>query len=291
MHRHTGSYLKLAATALLVTATFAPAHAQSAKPDVPAGFTALFDGKTLNGWRGDTTIWSVRDGAITGGSDQPVPTNTFLISDKPYGDFEVRFKYRWLTDQGNSGFQFRSGPMEGHYALSGLQANVTPLGVPPERFGMLYNESGDRQEMGLLGQRAEITRRTATGGGTARVVRTVKEMVNSREDILASVRTNPEWNEVVLIAYGNRLVSAINGLLAFDVTDNDPVQQRDGLFGLQAHSGPPMWVQYKDIVIKPLKSAPTIEGRFKTKPTAAPAPTQTYKDSTRAGLKDVALPQ
>ena len=30
---------------------------------------SLFDGKTLNGWEGDTSIWKVKDGIITGEED------------------------------------------------------------------------------------------------------------------------------------------------------------------------------------------------------------------------------
>ena len=294
MPSHRNAYPKIVASLALAAAApillSAPAALHAQPSAVPAGFTSMFDGKTLKGWRGDQTLWSVRDGVITGGTDKPVEANTFLIFDKPYGDFEIRFKYRWLSPEGNSGLQFRSGQVEGNYVMTGYQANVTPTNVPPERFGMLYNEIADRQELALLGQKAEITRRSANGAGTGRVVRTVTEMVNPRSAILASIRPNPEWNEVVVVAYGNRMVSAINGLLAFDCTDKDPVGHQSGLFGLQLHKGPATWVQYKDIVIRPLTAAPKFEGRFISSPSAAPAPTRTYKDSTKAALPDVALP-
>ena len=277
--------------AAAVLILLAPVLVAQEAPQVPAGFTALFDGKTLNGWRGDSSMYTVRDGAITAGSEQPVPRNTYLIHEKPFGNFELRYKYRWLTPTaGNSGFQFRSHQVEGHYTMTGLQANVVPTTVSPERFGMLYNELGDRQEMALLGQRATITRRAAGRGGQGRVVRTVHEMVNDRQAIIGSIRPGQEWNEVVLIAYDNHIVSAINGLLAFDALDNDPVGARSGLFGLQVHSGPAMVVQYKDIWVKPLTAPPDLKGRFKTTPSKAPEPTVTYKDSTRAALPDVALP-
>jgi hypothetical protein len=287
-----------AAAALVLTAALPAACVAQSAP--PPGFTSLFDGKTLNGWKGDTTVWSVKDGAITGGADQPIKANTFLAYQKPYRDFEVHYKYRWLTPDGNSGFQFRSAYIEGNYAMTGYQANVIPLPTAdqpqyakfqPERYAMLYNEGSDRQEIALLGQRATLTRRSADGGGTARIVRTVSAMVNSRDAILGSIRQNPEWNEGVVIAYGNHIVSAINGMLVFDAIDNDPIRPMEGLFALQAHDGPPMIVQYKDIYVKPLTSMPDIEGRFRSTVTPAPEPTQTYKDSTHAGLKDVALPQ
>ena len=84
----TQTCLKLAGSLALPMVAFAPLNAKEAPAKtaaVPAGFTPLFDGKTLKGWRGDPTLWSVRDGAITGGSDTPIAANTFLILDKPYG--------------------------------------------------------------------------------------------------------------------------------------------------------------------------------------------------------------
>ena len=285
----TRTVMGVSLVAALIIGMTQAAPAQQA-PQVPAGFTALFDGKTLNGWRGVMSLFTVRDGAITGGSEQRVPFNTYLIHEKPYGNFELHYKYRWLTPEGNSGFQFRSGQADGNHVLAGLQANVVPTTVSPERFGMLYNELGDRQEMALLGQKVTISRRTATGGGTARIVRTVHEIVNDRAAIIGSIRPNPEWNEVVLIAYDNHIVHAINGLLAFDAMDNDPLAPRSGLFGIQVHGGPPMVVQYKDIFVKELTSAPNLQGRFKSTPTPAPAPTVTYKDSTRVNLPDTPLP-
>ena len=71
------------------------------------GFTPLFDGKTLKGWSGLDDLWSVRDGAIVGST---LPNgrkgNTFLVYEKPFDDFVLRFEYKFTG--GNSGVQFRS---------------------------------------------------------------------------------------------------------------------------------------------------------------------------------------
>ena len=256
---------------------------------VPEGFTALFDGKTLNGWEGDPAYYKMQDGILTAGSDKEIPQNTYLILKEPYADFELRYRYRWATTTGNSGIQFRSGIAEGHYALAGMQANLTPIIDRTERFGMLYEELGDRAEMVLLGQRAVITRRAAGRGGQGRIVRTVLATTNPRERIIASIRPHPEWNEVVLIAHGNRMIHAINGLVAFDATDNDPLGRKDGLIGIQVHSGQPMTLQIRDMHIKRLSALPDLS-RFTTQPGPAPEPSRTYKDSTVVAMPDVALP-
>ena len=35
----------------------------------PPGFTALFDGETLDGWKGKEDLWSVQDAAIVGSTE------------------------------------------------------------------------------------------------------------------------------------------------------------------------------------------------------------------------------
>lgn len=261
--------------------------AQSLPPE--EGFTPIFDGKTLNGWWGDHDYFSVRDGALAAGSSKEIPRNTFLILKKPYGDFELRYKYRWATESGNSGIQFRSGIAEGHFAMAGMQANLTPIISSTERFGMLYEELGDRAEMVLLGQKAEITRRAAGRGGRGRVVRTVLATTNRRETIISSIKPYPDWNDVVLIAHKERIIHVINGLIAFDATDKDPLGRREGLIGIQVHAGAPMLLEIKDMVVKPLVTFPDLS-RFITDPGPAPEPSQTYKDSTKVAMPDVPLP-
>ena len=265
-------FLKGAGVLALACMSFAPAVAQQAP--VPEGFTSLFDGKTLSGWKGDTSVWSVKDGTIQASTSAPIEFNTFLILDKPHANFEIRLKYRFLTSPGNSGIQFRSAQVEGNYVLAGMQANISTPTYAPERFAFLYEELG-RLEMVYLGQKAEITRRQAKTGGQGAIVRTVTGTVNSPADVINSAKPAPEWNEDVLIVYGNRIVHAHNGFLAFDATDNDPLGAKDGLIGLQAHAGPPMTLQFKDIVIRPLTSFPDITGRFQTSSGPAQTPVRT----------------
>lgn len=250
----------------------------------PSGFTSLFDGKTLKGWQGDPEIWSVRDGVIRGGSERPIPFNTFLISERTYGDFELQYKYRFATPTGNSGLQFRSGQGEGKYVLGGPQANVIPAvfencGLPScgqERFGMLYEEL-NRQILATLGDKVTVTRRQLNTGGSGRIVRTIEGTVNSRDAIIATVKPYPEWNEIVLIAVGDRVIHVINGHVAFDVTDKDPLVPKRGLIGMQVHAGNAMAVEFKDIAIRELTALPSLT-RFTTRPGPPPTPSKIEVD-------------
>jgi hypothetical protein len=263
MKSHRRYFCIVAAVALCLTNICVAHSAEEASP--PSGFTSLFDGKTLKGWRGERSIWSVRDGAITGGSDKPLPDNTFLIYERPFANFELRYRYR-MNGDGNSGFHFRSVVAdESKYSVKGYQANIAPPDQA-ERFGMLWEEGG-RGELALLGHKMVISRE-----GT-QLVEKVPESTNPRELLLSIVKPYPQWNDVVVIAYGNHLIHALNGYLVFDAIDNDPAARKEGVFAIQAHSGPPMYVQLKDIAVKQLTSTPDLKGRFITNP-GPPTPAQ-----------------
>ncbi len=264
MNAHRPHILMVTALATLLTNACTSVAADQPQP--PAGFVSLFDGKTLTGWRGEPAIWSVRDGAITGGSDREIPRNTFLIYDKPYSNFELRYKYR-INGNGNSGVQFRSYVAdEATFAVKGVQANVVPTDQA-ERFGMLWDEGG-RSELALLGHKMTISR-----GADGKLLETVVESTNPQELLLSKSKPYPEWNEVVVVAYGPHIVHALNGYVVFDAVDNDPQARKDGVFAIQAHSGPPMYVQFKDIMVQPLNAEPHLQGRFITNP-GPPTPAQ-----------------
>ncbi|ODU21180.1 MAG: hypothetical protein ABS87_07325 [Sphingomonas sp. SCN 67-18] len=228
----------------------------AAEPAAPPGFTSLFDGKTLNGWRGDPALWSVRDGVIDGGSDEPVKHATYLIHEGNFADFELHFKYRFIAD-GNSGFQIRSRVIdEAKFDVAGYQANVVPPGQNV-RFAMLYDMVG-RSEIALLSEKVEISEENG------KVKRVISGSVNPIQTILSSYKPYPEWNDYVVIAYGNRIIHVVNGYLAVDAVDLNPAGARDGVLALQLDFGSAMRVQFKDIAVKRLTAAPDISGRFQT---------------------------
>src|SRR6516225_12086636 len=71
------------------------------------GWTSLFDGKTLNGWSGDSN-WKVEDGAITIESTCEKPTGTIYLVWKggETSDFELKMDMKG-TGSINSGVQYR----------------------------------------------------------------------------------------------------------------------------------------------------------------------------------------
>ena len=73
------------------------------------GWTELFDGKTVNGWKQltGTAKFEAKDGAIMG-TTVPHSPNSFLVTEKSYGDFALELEVLIEDAGSNSGIQFRS---------------------------------------------------------------------------------------------------------------------------------------------------------------------------------------
>ena len=231
--KSTVSHLVIGVLALFSCATSTAQHSK-------AGFKKIFDGKTLHGWSGDTLHWHAGNGSIIGEvtAANPLKTNTFLIwqGGKP-ADFEFKAEFK-ITKSGNSGVNYRSELFENiPYALKGYQADIDGENVYT---GQNYEERG----RGFLAKRGENA-----------VLEKDKEPVIAttigNSDSLKTLIHFEGWNTLLIVAKGNRMSHYINGKLMSDVIDNDQDKRKSsGLLGLQAHVGPPMKVEYKNIYIK-----------------------------------------
>jgi hypothetical protein len=250
----------------LVLASFAPlafAAAQAPAPNAPpepADMKPIFNGKDLTGWDGNTKLWTVKDGVITGQStrENPCKSNTFLIytgdnakQAAQVGDFELRLSYR--IHGGNSGVQYRAKHLVGHkdnaWVVSGYQAEIADL---PGKDGFLYEEkgpgrggiNGKKGYLAWVGDKVEIGE-----DGVSKVVGKLGE-----HDAIAAACKKGEWNDYIIIARGNHIQQYINGVQTVDVIDNDPKHRAmSGIIALQMHAGPPMTVEFKDVRLKEYK--------------------------------------
>src|SRR6478735_8766351 len=73
------------------------------------GYTDLFDGKTLNGWKRvvGSGEYTVENNMIVGTTVANSP-NTFLATEKEYSDFILEFDAKIDDTASNSGVQIRS---------------------------------------------------------------------------------------------------------------------------------------------------------------------------------------
>jgi len=95
------------------------------------GWTSLFDGKSLNGWKkvAGNADYKIDNGAILGTTVINSP-NTFLITEKQYGDFVLELEVKINDTTANSGIQFRSNydpnGHEGKGKVFGYQYELDP---------------------------------------------------------------------------------------------------------------------------------------------------------------------
>ncbi len=212
-----------------------------------SGFKSLFNGKDLDGWSGLEGFWSVKDGMIVGAeTKEHAAPQTFLIYKDKFGDFELRFKYKFATPDGNSGVQFRSKVLdEKQHRVGGYQADFD---AGQGYDGSIYDEAsvaGGRGTMSGRGQ--EVT-------WDADTKRHDKPLGESSEDLKKLIHKG-EWNQAVVIAKGPHVQYFINDHLMTDLTDNSPKALTSGVIGLQLHAGFVMEVDFKDIEIKDLSAA------------------------------------
>ena len=206
------------------------------------GFVKIFDGKTLNGWDADTSFWRVENGVIVGQvlPGKPIKTNTFLIwKEGQPADFEFKAEYR-ISPEGNSGVQYRSEELKDiRYALKGYQADIDGA---DQYTGQNYEERG----RGFLAMRGQKVVLKANG----------KPMVTGsvgNSDSLKALIKKGDWNEIHIIAKGNKMQHFINGVLMSEAVDEDSANSKSsGLLGMQVHVMPKMKVEYRNILLKKL---------------------------------------
>lgn len=198
----------------------------------------LFDGKTFDGWEGDTQkTWRIDDGTITAGSlEKAAPRNEFLATKKRYKDFELTLKFKINGKKRvNAGVQFRTERVPNHHEVSGYQADIAP-----NYDGHLYDESRRRK---MLAEPDAATRKKAQ----------------------AAIGKDG-WNTYRIRAEGDRIQLWFNGVKTVDYTEKDKKIPRDGIIALQIHGGMQATIAYKDIVIKELQGAENKKANTGAKP-------------------------
>lgn len=169
--------------------------------------TKIFDGKTLKGWKrlAGTADYKVEDGAIVG-TTVLNSGNTFLVTEKEYGNFILELDAKIESNLSNSGVQTRS-----HYNPAGHDGK-----------GLVY------------GRQLEIdpSDRKWTGG----------IYDEGRRDWLYPLDLNAaakgafkvgEYNHIRIECIGNEMKTWVNGIATADVVDTIDAK---GFIALQVHA-------------------------------------------------------
>ena len=217
------SILRASALLTLIIGTSAFAQGQE------EGFVSLFDGKTLNGWvkRGGDAAYKVDNGTIVG-ECLPSKLNTFLCSEKEYGDFILKLEFKFDVP-GNSGVQFRSAARphgEGRQSVYGYQAEIDPN--PRGDTARVYDE-------GRRGHKHGIVFLDTTSDETMTAAR--------------AAHRSGEWNDLEIQCVGPSIRTWLNGVPVVNLFDD---QSFTGFFGLQVHVGDQGKVRWRNIRVKDL---------------------------------------
>jgi hypothetical protein len=178
----------------------------------------FFNGKDLTGWRGLTQYWKVVDGAIVGSTEpNGLKFNTFLCSEREYGDFELSFQVRLKNGRGNSGVQIRSEIFDKEkFAVRGPQCDIGE-----GYWGSLYGE-----HFGGMMQAAP-------------------------KELIAKAVKPADFNHYSIRCVGKHVTIKINGVTMVD--GEFPKMPDKGIIAWQLHAGGPMEVTFKDIQFREIR--------------------------------------
>jgi len=225
------------------------------------GYTKLFNGKTLDGWQvkaqtkdRDKHFWKAENGAILCNSlGSKEHSFVWLLSEKEYGDFELRLKFKVSRDhKGNAGVQVRSRYDEKAIIddntpgwLDGPQVDIDPNSF--WRNGLIYDETRtERHWLYPLLPDWKISKENATH----------ERQIFYWED------ESSGWNDMTIVCKGTNIKTFVNNFLVADydgagLLDNAGHKQNNvglkGHIGFQLHKQSENKIWFKDIEVREFK--------------------------------------
>lgn len=206
------------------------------------GFRPMFDGKTLDGWTvtpaNAAKAWSVQEGMIVGEGDKG---RSYLVYNQvAIADFEIKVRYRF-PGKGNSGISIRAQKdRTGKRAFRSYHADFGHVGIGRHVLGAWDFHTPNRREHACF-------------RGDRLVIDEDDQPTLTKIDGALTIDDVHKggWNDVHLIAKGNRFQFFINGKPASEFIEHLPAERRldRGMIQLQLHD-PGMVVQFKDLRIK-----------------------------------------
>ncbi len=175
----------------------------------------LFNGRNLDGWEGHQKLWSVQDGVIVARNTEAIPVSTYLLTKRKFTDFRLTCTVKLVESEMHSGIAFwgKNAPEHGdRYTYAGH------LVMFPSGWGM-YD---------LFGRKG-----LPVDGGPAK-----------------QVGKQHDWNDLEILAQGNRVRVAVNGTQVVDWVDPEPKRILEAPIGLQLHSNTvPQEIHFKNLVL------------------------------------------
>ena len=202
--------------------------------------TSLFDGKTLDGWvqKGGKASYSAREGAIVGHSVPRTP-NSFLCTEKRYGDFLLEYEYK-CDSALNSGVQIRSNVFDEatEVELGGKVRKIAAGRVHGYQVEIDPNKPGRMWSGGIYDEGRRGWLYPGVRGGDAKAFTEQGKKIYKPE----------EWNSVRVECRGSRIRTWLNGELRADFEDT---ATSEGFIALQVHGvggqEKPLFVRWRNL--------------------------------------------
>ena len=186
----------------------------------------LFDGKTLEGWEGYADLWSVQDGVIVAKNTDPLKYSTYLLTKHKYTDFRLTFAAKLVQSEMHSGVAFWGE-------------------VYPKADGKVEDPKKDRSEFTYKGHLVMFP----SGYGMYDLFGRNGLPVDGGP--AKKVGKQHDWNDIEILAQGNRVRVAVNGTAVVDWRDPEPDRIKEGPIGLQLHSNNvPQEIHFKGLVLE-----------------------------------------
>jgi hypothetical protein len=228
-----------------------------AGPGAEDGFTTLFNGVDLKGWKppeGDNGHWKVVDGVIDYDARSEARGAKDLVSEKEYGDFVVKFDWRikatpWINP--NIPYILPDGTH-----ARGVDGKELKLALPDSDSGIFLRDI-------KTGKSQVNIWCWPIGSGEVYGYRTDPKMPAS---VRAGVtpkhqadRPVGQWNSFEITLKGDRLTVVLNGITVIENAELPGIPPR-GPIAFQHHGGyrdgkyvgNPSLVQFRNVRIKPL---------------------------------------
>ena len=240
---------------MLAVATAVSAGLLAAPAAPPPGFTDLFNGKDLSGWRiptGANGHWRVVDGVIDYDAESEATGEKHLWTEKEYGDFTLRAEWRIKeTPYTNPNVTI---VMPDGSDKKDVNGKTIRIAVPDSDSG-IYLRGESKAQVNIWGW--------PVGSGEVYGYRTdQKQPASVRAGVTPKKLADKnigEWNAFEITVKGNKLTVVLNGERVIENAELPGLPAR-GKLALQHHGGkkdgqwasPPALVQFRRIFIKEL---------------------------------------
>lgn len=222
----------------LSTAVAADINTATASFDelVDAGFTPLFNGENLDGWRNpyDRGESKVVDGEIHLTANKKF----FLVTEKPYADFVVIGEINLPVGKANSGMMFRChvepNKVYGYQAECDGSEHRWSAGLYDEgRRGWVWPSTKGRSKDEFLKYEEESKAHFA------------------KPDVRGALKREG-WNRYVITCQGDHITIELNGVKVTDLKDSTDAE---GFIGIQHHGEKGQTYRFRNLLIKEMPTA------------------------------------